>query len=223
MRTLKGSRIKLKQGKRAATSPSTSSKGNSTKGNSDTTDRTADLYKSGAQKVELAVRYAYLPIAWGGVLLSSALQQVLSERSYPLIGWVVGVGGIAVSVEAYAVGLAGMPPFIPKLGVSDGASLLNLVGIVQSPLVWQFAFLAVLAVCFQVIENLLLRMLTSKNKPRGSSGLMLWVLVGLAVFTDLSAVWKSYSVQEFTPALLCWAIFAFAGAELGLSLAKYRR
>ncbi len=186
---------------------------------------TNNWFKVGLHWAEKIVQIALLPIAIGGAAIAFTIRELLSSRFYPLVGGCIAALGMALSAEAYAVGLGQFKPFIPKLALRDGASLTNLWEILSSPNAGSFWFLVFSALCLQLVESVVWRnrggdSKKRKGKKQTTAPWLLWILVMGAYFLDGFAVFRTYSHLGFSVPLLIWGTFALFGSEFGLSLAQ---
>lgn len=183
------------------------------------------VFGQGLRIVEKLVQWVMLPIALIGSAVAFLSRELLSHRFYPFFGGVLAVFGLALSAESYWVGLGSGHPFIPKLGLQDGASFDSLLAVLNGPLGIRlmFAFLVGTAVVLQVIESVpwRLKMAAKKRfKGRGGVSFFIWVLVVGGYALDLYSCWQTYHGGGLSVPSIVYGALALIGAELGLALAE---
>jgi len=214
--------VAKKRNKRRNTANTTT--GNNTTGNSAaTTDPTQAHFQKGLAVVDKGVSYALLPVALAGSAVAVSVRELLSSKFYPFFGGCIAILGLCLSAEAYWVGLGSGAPFIPKMGINDGATIQSLLGVINGewPLRLSFLVLVLMAIGLQVIESVPWRKGMGSRRRRGQKiGMIVWVLVGLGYILDVHSVMTTYRDDGLAIPTVVWGLLSLIGAEFGLGLSE---
>ena len=211
-----------KKRKRRNTTPSTS--GGSTAA---ATDPTQQHFQKGLAVVDKGVSYALLPIALAGSAVAVSVRELLSSKFYPFFGGAIAILGLCLSAEAYWVGLGGGTPFIPKMGIEDGATIQSLLSVLTGDTGTRLSFLILvgMAIGLQVIESVPWRKGMAGNRRRRGNriGIVVWLLVGLGYALDVHSVTTTYRDDGLAIPTLAWGLLSLIGAEFGMGLSESGR
>lgn len=180
-------------------------------------------FQQGLAKVDQGVTLALMPVAWIGSAIAVSVRELLSSRFYGFFGGLIAVTGLVLSAESYWVGIAGGQPFIPKIGIQDGADFQRLLDVVQGLTGERalFLLLVAMAITLQVIESVPWRRAMSGRRRRGKGvGMLVWLLVGLGYAIDLYSVTATYRDDGIAIPTLVWGLLSLIGAEFGIGLAE---
>jgi len=188
-----------------------------------TTDPTQAHFQKGLAAVDKGVSYALLPFALAGSAVAVSVRELLSSKFYPFFGGAIAILGLCLSAEAYWVGLGSGQPFIPKMGINDGATIQSLLAVVNGewPVRLSFLVLVLMAIGLQVVESVPWRKGMGSRRRRGQRiGMIVWLLVGLGYILDVHSVMATYRDDGLAIPTIVWGLLSLIGAEFGLGLSE---
>ena len=197
--------------------------GNGTTAATAATDPTQAHFQKGLAAVDKGVSYALLPVALAGSAIAVSVRELLSSKFYPFFGGAIALLGLCLSAEAYWVGLGSGQPFIPKMGINDGATIQSLLAVLtgESWVRLSFLVLVLMAIGLQVVESVPWRKGMGGRRRRGQRiGMIVWLLVGLGYILDIHSVMTTYRDDGLAIPTVVWGLLSLIGAEFGLGLSE---